>query len=140
MLVLPACSTKPVDAKKPAISDGGLAAGSSKVMNRKHPLAKYLEIVAFRLSEPQPGKARVKLAVVNHSEADLGNIELKVSLLAVTAKEGDEPIGTFEVKVANLGPEEFKEVTIPIKTKLRVYELPDWQFLRAEFEIVSPAN
>ncbi|MEO8029101.1 MAG: hypothetical protein ABI823_21650 [Bryobacteraceae bacterium] len=140
-LMLAGCSGKAVDAKKTgAKSDAGLAAGSSKVLNRKHPLAKYIELVGFRLAEPQAGKLRIKLGVVNHSEADLGNLEMKVTLVAVTAKEGDEPIGTFDLKVSGVGPEEYKEVVVPIKTKLRVYELPDWQFLRAEFEILSPEN
>ncbi len=138
LLTFASCSTKPPEAKKTSKSDGGLAAGSSKVLNRKHPLAKYIELVGYRLSEPTAGKLLVKLGVVNHSEADLGNVEMKVSLISLNAKEGDEPVGTFDVKVPNLGPEEYKEITVPLKTKLRVYELPDWQFLRTEFEIVGP--
>jgi hypothetical protein len=27
---------------------------------------------------------------------------------------------------------------VPIKTEKRVYELPDWQFLKASFEITAP--
>ncbi len=139
-LTLAGCSSAPApDKKKAAKADGGIAAGTSKVLNRKHPLAKYVELGGFRLSEPSAGKLLVKLGVVNHSSADLGSVELKVSLVSASAKEGDEPIGTFDIKVPNLGPEEYKEVTVPLKTKLRVYELPDWQFLRAEFEIVSPS-
>jgi hypothetical protein len=42
------------------------------------------------------------------------------------------------VKVAALGPYEAKEVETTVKSALRAYELPDWQFLRAEFEITSP--
>ena len=30
------------------------------------------------------------------------------------------------------------EVDLQAATKLRGYELPDWQFLKAEFEITSP--
>ena len=137
-LTLAGCSTKAIEPKKAAKGDGGLAAGSSKVLNRKHPLAKYIELVGYRLSEPSANKLLVKLGVVNHSSADLGSVELKVTLVSASAKEGDEPIGTFDVKTPNLGPEEYKEITVPLKTKLRVYELPDWQFLRAEFEIVGP--
>jgi hypothetical protein len=29
-------------------------------------------------------------------------------------------------------------VTASAETKMRLYELPDWQFLRADFDIVSP--
>jgi hypothetical protein len=31
-----------------------------------------------------------------------------------------------------------KDVKAEIPTKLRVYELPDWQFLKADFEITDP--
>jgi hypothetical protein len=76
---------------------------------------------------------------VNHSEADIGDLGLKVTLTTTAAKPGDPPVGVFDAKVPTLGPQETKDVTATIPTKLRIYELPDWQFLRAEFEITSPA-
>lgn len=138
LLTVAGCSDKAPD-KKASKKDDGPAAATSTVTNRKHPLAKYIELVGFRLSEKQAGKLQVKFGVVNHSAADLGSLELKVTLTTSTAKPGDEPLGTFEAKLAALGPEEYKEIVVPVTTKLRVYELPDWQFLRAGFEIVSPA-
>jgi hypothetical protein len=42
------------------------------------------------------------------------------------------------VKVPAIGPNGYQEASAPLKTKRRIYELPDWQFLRAEFEITSP--
>jgi hypothetical protein len=44
----------------------------------------------------------------------------------------------FEAKVPALSPHEVKDVTAQANTTLRIYELPDWQFLRAEFDITSP--
>jgi hypothetical protein len=44
----------------------------------------------------------------------------------------------FDAKVPSLGPEEIQDVTATAATKLRIYELPDWQFIKAEFEITSP--
>jgi hypothetical protein len=40
--------------------------------------------------------------------------------------------------VASLGPYESKEMSGALSTKLRVYELPDWQNLTAEIQITSP--
>ena len=45
----------------------------------------------------------------------------------------------FDAKIPALGPQEDHDVLATTKTKLRVYEMPDWQFLRAEFDITSPA-
>ena len=111
---------------------------TSAVPTKKHPLAKYVELVGFRLSEAGGGKMRVKFAVVNHSEADIGDLGVKVRLLTSSSKPDDPPIAEFEVKVPTLGPEEIKDVEATTPSKLRIYELPDWQFLKAEFEITSP--
>lgn len=105
---------------------------------KKHPLAKYVELVGFRLADVTGGKLRVKFAVVNHSEADIGDLGVKVRLTTSSAKPDDPPIAVFEVKVPALGPEEIQDVTATVPSKLRVYELPDWQFIKAEFEITSP--
>jgi hypothetical protein len=105
----------------------------------KHPLAKYLELVAFRLSEGSAGKLNVKFGVANHSEADIGDLTLKVKLITSATKPEDPPIAEFQAKVPALGPQELKDVSATAATKLRIYELPDWQFIRAEVEITSPA-
>lgn len=98
-------------------------------------MAKYLELVGFRLSEKGAGKLAVKFAVVNHSEADIGDLPMKIRLTTTAAKPEDPPILEFDAKVPQLGPQEMKEVTAMGTTKLRVYELPDWQFIRATAEI-----
>jgi hypothetical protein len=42
------------------------------------------------------------------------------------------------VKVAGLGPGDVKDVSATVPSKLRVYELPDWQFLQSDFKVTSP--
>ncbi len=100
-------------------------------------MAKYLELVGFRLSEKGAGKLIVKFAVVNHSEADIGDLDMKIRLTTTAAKPDDPPILEFDAKAPQLGPLEMKEVTATGTTKLRIYELPDWQFIRANVEITS---
>ena len=80
----------------------------------------------------------VSFGVVNHSEADLGDLTLDVNLRTTTAKPQDPPLCEFPVKVPSLGPEELKQVSELVPTKLRVYELPDWQYLKADFAITEP--
>jgi hypothetical protein len=105
----------------------------------KHPLAKYVELAGFRLAESKPGQLEVKFVAVNHSDADLGDMEFNVRLRTTAAKPDDPPVAEFQAKVPSLGPLEIKDVTAQVNTKMRIYELPDWQFLHGEFEITSPA-
>jgi hypothetical protein len=103
-----------------------------------HTLAKHLELGGFRLAEPKPGTLRIKFNVVNHSQADLGDLEMTVSLVPAGAKPEDAPFCVVKVKVPSMGPEDSKAVEVTAPTKMRVYEMPDWQFIRAQFEITSP--
>jgi hypothetical protein len=136
LLALAACSpapdTKQTKQKAPEPQGGAIA-------TNKHPLGKYVELVGFRMAESGPGKLKLTFAVVNHSEADIGDLGLKVKLTTSAAKPEDPPVAEFDTQVAAVGPHEIKDVTVTVPTKLRIYELPDWQFLRAQFEITSPA-
>ena len=103
-----------------------------------NPVAKYIELVGFRVMEKNAGKLHVEFGVVNHSEADIGDITLLVNLRASTAKPGEPPLVSFDAKVPSLGPEDLKQATVEVPTKLRAYELPDWQFLKADFQLIEP--
>jgi hypothetical protein len=139
ILCLAACSSPaPTAPSKQAKAPDAFGPGPATPTG-KHPLDKYIELAGFRLSESGAGKLKVKLAAINHSEADLGELTVKVRLVTSAAKQGDPPITEFEAKIPALGPEETQTVTATANTKLRLYELPDWQFLRADFDITSPA-
>jgi hypothetical protein len=135
ILGLAGCSSPPPDPKPKA----GAPEATTTVIANKHPLAKYLELSGYRISETSPGKLNVKFAVVNHSEADIGDLTLKIKLVTTASKPEDPPLTEFEAKVPALGPQEIKDVSATAATKLRIYELPDWQFIRAEVEITAPA-
>lgn len=105
---------------------------------KMHPMAKHIEISGYRLSEVKPGTLRVRMNVVNHSGADLGEVPMRVRVTAAGAKPEDPPVAEVTFKVS-LGPEESKQVEPTYPSKLRVYELPDWQFLRCTVEI-GPVN
>jgi hypothetical protein len=82
----------------------------------------------------------VQFGVVNHSEADVGDVKMTVKVGTTAAKPGDPPLITFPAQVSRLGPSELKDVKVEVPTSLRVYELPDWQFLKADFEITAPTE
>jgi len=107
------------------------AAGVSKI-------ARHIEVTGFRISEDEKQRAQVQFLVVNHSAADISDLAGTVYLTTSESKPGDEPVLKFDFKTANLGPYESIEFKTVVHTKLRAYELPDWQFLRARVEITSP--
>jgi hypothetical protein len=137
LLTLAGCSAPAPETKTapaPVAGTPGPASTSSK-----HPLAKYIELSGFRMKESGSGKLEVKFIAVNHSEADLGDLVLHVRLITTAAKPDDPPVTEFDAKIPSLGPYEIRDISAQASTKLRLYELPDWQFLRGDFDITSPA-
>jgi hypothetical protein len=106
--------------------------------NTSNSVAKYIELVGFRINETKPGLLRIQFGVVNHSEADIGDLKMNINLGTTAAKPGEPPLITFPASVSKLGPSELKDVSVDVATKLRVYELPDWQFLKADCQITEP--
>lgn len=108
--------------------------------NTDNTAAKYIEIVGLRIRERSKGHLIVQFGVVNHSEGDVGDLKMKVNLTTTAAKPTDPPLITFDAEVPHLGPTELRDVTVEVPTKMRVYELPDWQFLKANFVITEPSQ
>jgi hypothetical protein len=104
------------------------AAGSKKA----HPLAKFLEITGLRFTEDAKQRAKVQFVVINHSAADLPAVKMQIAV-----KAGGKTVFDFPFSVSSIGPYESKDFSVPVHTALKEYELPDWQFLKADFEITS---
>jgi hypothetical protein len=110
----------------------------SGVAKSNHPYAKFVEVTGVRVAEDAKKSVVVKVVVINHSNAELAEMELKVDVRPSTAKDGDPPLCEVSLKVPSLGPGESKDVSAAGKTSLRAYEMPDWQFLHVDFEILAP--
>jgi hypothetical protein len=123
-------------ASAPTTAEKAAAPGASKGQNNM--LQKYVEVVGMRLIEDPKKKPEVRFVVVNHSGAEISDLAANVNVWARTAKSEEEAVGTFSFKMASLGAYETKELSAPLNTKLRVYELPDWQNLGADVQITSP--
>ena len=134
ILSLAACSSAPAPAKDAKSSGAPPPAHFTAVAGSKAPEAKYLELVGFRVSEAKPGQLTIQFGVVNHSQADLGDLKMTVNLRTAGANPSDPPLVSFPAKVT-LGPMELKNVSAEVPTKMRAYELPDWQFLTADFQL-----
>lgn len=129
-------SSSPTTADKTAADSSGGAASKQKVTN---PVQKYVEVMGIRMMT-QDKEPVVRFLVVNHSGAEIVDLAANVTLLASTSRSDEDAVGTFSFKVPSLGSNEFKDLTAPLKTKLKPYELPDWQNTTAEIQITSPTQ
>ena len=127
-------------------SRGGQAAGppsnienpAAKPVAKTSPVQKYVEISGIRFTEDAKKKnIGVKFLVTNHSDADLSGLAGNVTVWARTNKSEEEPVGTFSF-TADVPPDASKEVTAPLTTKLKMYELPDWQNVTTDVQITAP--
>lgn len=110
----------------------------AKGQAKEHPLQKYVEVTGIRFVQNAKKETEARFVVVNHSGADITDLAGTVNIWGRTDKSEEEAAGNFSFKVPALGPFESKEQAAPVNTKLKVYELPDWQNVSAEVQITSP--
>ena len=111
-------------------------ASRQKVSN---PLQKSVEVGGLRMMTENKAPV-VKFVVVNHSSAEIADLAATVTLWASTSRSEEDSIGSFKFAIPSIGPNESKDMTAALKTKLKMYELPDWQNATAEIQITSPAS
>lgn len=104
-----------------------------------NPLQKYVEVVGLRMLTENK-KPVAKFVIVNHSNAEIDDLAANVTLWASTSRSEEDSVGSFNFRLPRIGANESKEMTEPLKTKLKVYELPDWQNATADVEITSPSG
>jgi hypothetical protein len=99
------------------------------------PLSKFIEVTGFRIitSSDPAKKSEVQYMVINHSDADISDVNVFITLRSV--KPGQPPVCRFSFKVPALGPFESKEMSSPIEKSTKAVTLPDWQDLRSDVQI-----
>lgn len=117
--------------------DGVVDPGSPAKRKVAHPYQKYVEVVGVRLISKDK-EPNVRFVVVNHSSLELVDLAATVTLWASTSHSDEEPVGTFNFILPSIGPYDSKDLASPLKTKLKMFELPDWQNANAEIQITSP--
>jgi len=111
------------------------AAARTKTSN---PAQKYIEVVGIRLVQDERHHPQAKFIVVNHSGAEQNDLNANVTIWASTSRSEEDPVGTFSFKLGSIGANESTELTAPFNTKLKIYELPDWQNATADVQLAAP--
>jgi hypothetical protein len=102
-------------------------------------LQKYIEVSGVRFVQDAKKKTQARFVLINHSEADISGLAGNVTIWGRTRKSEEDAQGSFSFNT-NLGPFESKELTVPMDTKLKIYELPDWQNVTTDVQITAPAG
>jgi len=118
----------PASVESPAAKSGG----------KTNPLQKYIEVSGVRFIEDSKKRPQVRFVVVNHSAAEIGGLAGNVTIWGRTQKSEEDAAGTFTF-ATNLGPWESKDMTAPLNSKLKIYELPDWQNVSTDIQITAPS-
>ena len=100
-------------------------------------IQKYIEISGVRFIQDGSKKTMARFVIVNHSDSDIRGLAGNVTIWGRTQKSEEDAQGTFSFST-NLGPMETQELTVPLKTKLKIYELPDWQNITTDVQITAP--
>jgi hypothetical protein len=74
--------------------------------------------------------------LVNHSASDMASLTGTIRLTT----DAQHEVAVIPFSLASLAAFEAKDISAPLKTKLRAYELPDWQFIKAEVQLKPAAE
>ncbi len=118
-----------------AVADSSPAPAASKGPHGRKDLSKHLEVAGIRIIE-ENRKPAIRLMLVNHSSVELASLTGTITLTT----DGKTDIATIPFNLATLGGYEAKDISAPLKTTLRAYEMPDWQFIKAQVKLTSSAE
>jgi hypothetical protein len=106
---------------------------------KTNPYQRYVEVTGIRLVEDAKKKAMARFVVVNHSNAEIAGLEGIVTIYGRIRKAGEEAEGSFSFKLPSIQPFESKDLTAPVVSSKKLYEMPDWQNIDAQLQITAPA-
>ncbi|MGH9667087.1 MAG: hypothetical protein ACRD9L_21895 [Bryobacteraceae bacterium] len=131
--VLPALNANRTQSASPAPAAHPEA--SSPVAASAGP-GKALEVTGFRVGVDLTDKTVIQYIVVNHSSADLSGATVNVSLKGARGHFQRSPLVAFSFRLPAIGPLESREMTTVLDRPLKTAEIPDWQTLRPEIQVV----
>ncbi len=103
------------------------------------PAQKFIEVAGVRFVEDPKNKDKtlVRFLLVNHSSADWMGLKGNVSLWGSTQRSEEDAQGSFAF-TTDLKPFTSLELSAPLDTKKKIYELADWQNLTTDLQITAP--
>jgi hypothetical protein len=122
---------------QPGTPPASVESRAAKSGAKANPLQRYIEVAGVRFVQDVKKNTMAKFLLINHSEADFSILAANVTVWGRTQKSEEDAEGSFSF-TTNLGPLESKELSVPVNTKLQIYELPDWQNVTLDLQITAP--
>ena len=122
---------------QPSKPSASVESPAAKAGAKTNPLQRYIEVAGVRFVQDAKKKTTAKFLVINHSEADFSGLAGNVTIWGRTQKSEEDAEGTFSF-TTNLGPLESKDLSVPVASKLQIYEMPDWQNVTLDLQITAP--
>jgi hypothetical protein len=113
-----------------------IEAPATKAGAAENPLQKYIEVNGLRFGSQAKG-VQVTFVLINHSDSDIIGLTGTATVLAKTDKAEETPVGTVDFQTS-MPAQSSKELTLPLTTKLKLMEMPDWQNVAVTVKITSP--
>jgi len=112
---------------------------AAKPGSKPNPLQKQIEITGVRFSQDAKKKTMVTFVIINHSQAEISGLAGNVTIWGRTQKSEEDAQGSFAF-TTDLAPYQSKELSAPLNSKMKIYELPDWQNITTDIQITAPAG
>ncbi len=111
---------------------------AAKAGAKTSPYQKFIEIAGVRFMEDARKKTtQVRFVLINHSNADIPGLSGNVTVWGRTRNSEEDAEGSFTF-TSDLKGYETKDITVPLNTKKKIYELPDWQNVSTDIQITAP--
>jgi hypothetical protein len=101
-----------------------------------NPLQKYVEVTGVRFTKASKG-INVVFVLINHADSDLVGLAGNVTIWGRTQKSEEDAVGTFTFQTS-MPASSSKELTMPLTTKLKMMQMPDWQNVTVDVQITAP--
>jgi hypothetical protein len=126
--------------RTPAQPSAAVQTPVSKPGAPANPIQRYIEISSVRFLEDPKKKDQTlaRFVLTNHSDAEFTGLAGNVSMWAGKGRSAGDAQGSLSFKT-DLKPNESKELTEPLVTTKKIYELPDWQMVTTDLQITAPA-
>jgi hypothetical protein len=118
---------------------GNAAAMEAPARTGPHRLNKFVSVNSVRFVEVNKSP-QARFVIVNYGAAAVDGLGGEVAIRANDDAADAVPIATFTFSDVTLDGFQSRELTVPLETNKRAYELPDWQFFRSDLTVTEPAQ
>jgi hypothetical protein len=102
-----------------------------------HPLARFVEVTGLRVVADLKHRSQLHYIVVNHGSTQLAGVSLRIAVRSSVTGANDPPLFAVATVIPSLGAYQSKEFRVDLDGDVRSSVIPEWQNLRADFQVAT---